>query len=264
MYKDKKFRIRSVEDIKEDITSAKLFYGDSVRTIFLADGNSIIMKTPQLQEVLEFCYSMFTHLERITSYGAARILLRTKSVEELEQLRKSGLKRIHMGLESGDDEILMRIKKGATSEEMIAASKMIKEAKMELSQYVLLGIGGKNDWERHAKNTARVLNDMNPDFIRVRTLVLREEAPLYEDSQNGDFIPSSPSEVLDEIRVLLENLQVSSQFASDHVSNYANIYGELPDDKDRMLEELAQVRQRFDLDSKFREQLMNPLRCHNL
>jgi radical SAM superfamily enzyme YgiQ (UPF0313 family) len=264
MYKDKKFKIRCVDDIKEDIMSAKMMYGDSIRTIFFADGNSIIMKTPQLMEVLDFCYAMFPNLERITSYGAAKFVLGTKTVDELREVKKAGLTRIHMGLETGDDEILKRIKKGSTAEEMIAASRMIKEAGIEISQYVLLGIAGKSDWERHAVNTAKVLSEMDPDFIRVRTLILRPPAPLFEEGKNGKFIPSSPEEVLKETQVLIENLNVNSQFASDHVSNYANINGILPEDKDLMLSELKKVKERMDSDPRFRAWLSDPARCANL
>jgi radical SAM superfamily enzyme YgiQ (UPF0313 family) len=261
---DKKFKIRCVDDIKEDIISAKMLYGDSVRTIFFADGNSIIMKTPQLIEVLDFCYAMFPNLERITSYGAAKFVLGTKTVEELKELAKAGLSRIHMGLESGDDEILLRIQKGATAIEMIKASKMIKEAGIELSQYVLLGIAGQNDWEKHAVNTAKVLSVMNPDFIRVRTLILRPPAPLFEAEKNGEFLPSSPEDVLEETRVIIENLNVESQFASDHVSNYANINGKLPQEKDIMLAELKKVREKMDCDPHFRAWVMDSARCANL
>ncbi|UCE38005.1 MAG: radical SAM protein [Thermoplasmata archaeon] len=264
MYKDKRFKIRSVDDIKEDIISAKMSYGDSVRTIFLADGNSIIMKTPQLVEILDFCYAMFPNLERVTSYGAAKFVLGTKTTEELKELKKAGLTRIHMGLESGDDEVLLRIRKGSNSQEMIEASRTIKEAGMELSQYVLLGIAGKNDWERHAKNTAKVLSEMNPDFIRVRTLILRPPAPLFEDEKNGDFVPCEPEEVLNETATIIENLNATSQFASDHVSNYANINGKLPEEKNRMLLELANVRKRIRNDPDFKAWLEDPARCANL
>jgi radical SAM superfamily enzyme YgiQ (UPF0313 family) len=264
MYKDKKFKIRCVDDIKEDIISAKMLYGDSVRTIFFADGNSIIMKTPQLIEVLDFCYAMFPDLQRITSYGAAKFLLGTKTVGELKELKKAGLTRIHMGLESGDDEILTRIQKGATALEMIEASKMIKEAGIELSQYVLLGIAGKNDWEKHALKTAKVLSKMNPDFIRARTLILRPPAPLFMAEKNGEFIPSSPEDVLDETRIIIENLNVDSQFTSDHVSNYANINGKLPEEKDKMLAQLEKVREKLDSDPHFRAWLSDPTRCVNL
>jgi radical SAM superfamily enzyme YgiQ (UPF0313 family) len=264
MYKDKKFKIRPLENIKEDITAAKVFFGDSVRTIFLADGNSIVMRTSHLVEVLNFCYGMFPNLERVTSYGAARFILKTKSVDDLKELKRAGLKRIHMGLESGDEEILNRIQKGSTPKEMIEASLMIKEAGIELSQYVLLGIGGGDLWERHAKNTACILNEMDPDFIRLRTLIIREEAPLYSDYENGDFTQSTPNEVLLETSTILENLNVHSHLLSDHVSNYANIEGKLPDDKTSMLEEIDRILKRIESDSDFAERLNDPARCLNL
>jgi radical SAM superfamily enzyme YgiQ (UPF0313 family) len=264
MYKSKKFKIRSVEDIKEDITLAKMYYGDSVRTIFLADGNSIIMKTPQLVEILNYCYAMFPNLERITSYGAAKFILKTKSLDELKELKHGGLSRIHMGLESGDEDILKRIQKGNTPREMIDASLMIKEAEIELSQYVLLGIGGADYWEKHAVKTAAVLNEMNPDFIRLRTLILREEAPLYLDFKNGDFIPCTPKDVLIETRTILKNLDVQSHFLSDHVSNYANINGKLPEDKSKMLEKIDNVIEKVGSDPDFEAQLADPARCLNL
>jgi radical SAM superfamily enzyme YgiQ (UPF0313 family) len=264
MYKEKKFKIRSVADIKEDITTAKMMYGDLVRTVFFADGNTIIMKTPQLLEILDFCYAIFPNLERVTSYGAAKFILKTKSVEELKQLNKAGLKRIHMGLETGDDEILEKIQKGATSQEMISASRMVNESGISLSQYVLLGIGGKEGYEKHARKTAKVLSEMHPDFIRARTLILRPDAPLYEDEQNGEFIQCTPEEVLEETRLLIENLIVKSQFLSDHVSNYANINGKLPDEKDEMLAELDKVKERLKNDPDFRSRLVSPSRCYNL
>jgi radical SAM superfamily enzyme YgiQ (UPF0313 family) len=264
MYKEKKFKIRPVSEIKEDITAAKMLYGDCVRTIFFADGNTIIMKTPQLIEILNFCYAMFPNLERVTSYGAAKFVLGTKSIDQLKLLGEAGLKRIHMGLETGDDEILDKIQKGTTSEQMIAASLMIKEAGISLSQYVLLGIGGKDGWERHAKNTAKVLSEMDPDFIRARTLILRPDAPLYEDMKNGKFAPCTPEEVLDETKILIENLNVTSQFTSDHVSNYANVNGKLPEDANRMLAHLKDVRKRLDTDPDFKAWLTDPRRCLNL
>jgi radical SAM superfamily enzyme YgiQ (UPF0313 family) len=238
MYKGKKFKIRPVEDIKEDILSAKSLYGDHVRTIFLADGNAVIMKTPQLLDIVNFCYAMFPNLERITSYGAAKIINKTKSLEELKELKKAGLSRIHMGLESGDDETLNRICKGATAKEMIEASKKVKEAGMELSQYVLLGIGGSKHWMQHAQETAKVLNEMDPDFIRVRTLILMAGAPLFETYKAGDFEPSSPLDVLQETKIIIENLDVSSMFCSDHVSNYVMLDGKLPEEREKLLTKL--------------------------
>ena len=207
---------------------------------------------------------MFPNLERVTTYGSAKFVLRTKTVDELKQLRKAGLKRLHMGLESGDDAVLERVCKGASTDQMVEASNMVKEAGIELSQYVLLGLGGKSDWERHAVNTAKVLNSMDPDFIRVRTLIVKEDAPLFEDVKCGEFEPCGPEELLEETRILLENLEVTSQFCSDHVSNLANLNGKLPDEQEKMLTDLEKARKRLEDDPEFRAWLTDPMRCINL
>jgi radical SAM superfamily enzyme YgiQ (UPF0313 family) len=241
MYKGKKFKKRPLGEIKEDIAEAKELYGDYVRTVFLADGNTIILKTEDLLEIVNFCYAMFPKLDRVTSYGAAKFILRTKTVEDLKRLRKAGLKRLHMGLESGNDLVLESICKGATSEEMIKAGRMVKEAGMELSEYVLLGIGGQKLWKEHAVDTARVLNAIDPDFIRVRTLVLRPDAPLWKKLKAGEFVPVTRKETLMETRLLVEKLDCHSEFWSDHVSNIADVNGKLPEDKGRMLEKLDEL-----------------------
>jgi coproporphyrinogen III oxidase-like Fe-S oxidoreductase len=264
MYKRKKFRIRKIEDIKEDITSARIFYGENVRSIFFADGNSIFMKTPQMVDILEFCYAMFPNLARVTCYGSAKFVLRSKTVDELKLLRRAGLKRLHMGLESGDDNVLESMNKGATADQMVQASRMVKDAGIELSQYVLLGLGGNKGWDRHAVNTSKVLNKMNPDFIRVRTLVVKDEAPLAGDVEAGKFEPCTPDQILDETRILIENLDVTSTFTSDHVSNLANVNGKLPEDKETMLNELEMTKHRLDTDPEFRDWVSDPLRCTNL
>jgi radical SAM superfamily enzyme len=207
---------------------------------------------------------MFPNLVRVTSYGAAKFILGTKTIDELKELREAGLLRIHMGLESGDDAILKIMNKGSTSKEMIDASLMVNKAGLELSQYVLLGLGGKNRWQEHAKNTARVLNAMDPDFIRLRTLILREDAPMYEDYRNGTFIVSSPLDILNETQMILENLDCESHFLSDHVSNYANINGRLPDDKDKMLKEIHGVINRVNNNPNLLGGLMDPARCTRL
>jgi radical SAM superfamily enzyme len=222
------------------------------------------MKIPQLVEILEFCYAMFPNLERVTCYGSAKFILRSKTVEELKLILKAGLKRLHMGLESGDENVLDLMNKGADADQMIEASKMVKDARIELSQYVLLGLGGKEHWKDHAINTAKVLNEMDPDFIRVRTLVVKEEAPLAEDVNKGDFEPCTPDQILEETRILIENLDVTSTFTSDHISNLANVNGKLPDDKEKMLKVLENTKLRLENDPEFRDWVTDPLRCLNL
>ena len=237
MYKGKKFHIRPVAEIKEDILSARKFYGDAFDSAFFPDGNTIIMKTAQLEEIFTFARRTFPNLKRITLYASAKFL-KLKSLENLKRLKTAGLNRLHQGLESGNDQILRRIQKGADSKLMIETGQRVKDAGIELSKYVLVGIGGRELWQEHAKDTAKVLNAINPDFIRLRTWVPVPAAPLYKDYQNGKFQLLSPHEALKETRLLLENLNGSSLFLSDHISNFVNISGHLPRDKQSMIDKI--------------------------
>jgi radical SAM superfamily enzyme YgiQ (UPF0313 family) len=206
-----------------------------VRRAFIGDSNSIIMKTEDFAHIIEFLYQTFPTLERVTSYGRAHTI-RRKKLEELKRWKEAGLTRLHVGLETGDDELLAYMNKGLTAEMAIEAGRKVNESGISLCEYVILGLGGPDRWQRHADATARVLNAINPDFIRVRTLRLDPGTPLYEMHQQGEFQLSSPEEVLVEERRLLESLEVTSEFVSDHVSNYLNINGKLPQDRERMLE----------------------------
>ncbi len=264
-----KLEFRPIEDIKQDILNMKALadeitswaeqngYQDQVervansngvpwltdegvKTAFIGDSDSLIMKTPDLQEVVEFMHQTFPTLERITSYARAKTVLR-KTPEELAQLRQAGLTRLHLGLETGDDELLEFIDKGATAEEMIDAGKRVREAGMSLSEYVILGMGGQDKWEQHARGTARVLNAIDPDFIRVRTLIVFPGTPIQDSIERGEFRQISVEGVLREERLLIELLEVNSEFVSDHVSNYLPINGKLPQAKPEMLEQIDAV-----------------------
>jgi len=234
MYKEKQFRIRSVTDIIEDLEQAQKIYQNTVDTLFFPDGNTILMKTSDLLEIIVHAKKLFPNLHRITMYGSSKYILK-KSDEELILLQQSGLTRIHSGMESGDTIVLSRICKGATAEETILAGCKVKRAGIELSEYVMLGIGGKERSIEHALHTAKVLNEINPDFIRLRTLIPMPGTPLYEEYRQGTFELLTPHEALLETRLLIENLDVSSTLYSDHHSNYAYVNGVLPVAKDEML-----------------------------
>ncbi len=241
MYKGKKFRIRKIEEIKEDLRAARDFYGeDNIRTAFFPDGNTIIMRTPQLVEIFSYTRELFPKLERITSYGSAKFIIR-KSLKEWKELREAGLSRIHAGIETGDPMLLEKIKKGATPEQMVEAGRLVKDAGMELSEYILVGIGGKERSREHALGSADVLNQIDPDFIRLRTWVPVPAAPLYEDYKSGIFELLDPYDALQEVKLLLESLEVTSWYLSDHVSNFANLNGKLPGAKDKMLSQIEQA-----------------------
>ena len=237
MYKSKKFRIRPLAELIEELEEARNDYGEQVRTIFFPDGNSIAMKTDDLVALCEAARNNFPRLERITVYGSSRFINR-KTLEEWQRLAAAGLNRLHSGLESGDNIVLEQIKKGATAEEAIAAGKKIKAAGIELSEYFLIGIGGRRYWQQHAINTARVLNEINPDFIRLRTYTPVPGTPLFEEYSRGEFVLPNPLEALEEVRLLVENLTCNSLLLSDHSSNFWNVQGRPSSDQAAMLAEL--------------------------
>lgn len=254
MYKTMKFEIRDLEEILTDIELAKDLYGDRIRTVFIGDSNSLVVKTEMLVQVLNFLLSSFPHVERVTSYARAKTLAK-KSIEDLEKIYQAGLTRLHVGLETGERDLLKEIEKGATPEEMIEAGRKAKRAGFEYSLYVLLGIGGEEKWERHAKGTAEVLNQIDPDFIRVRTFIPQPGSPLYDAMAEGRFQLASPETILKETKLLLQKLQVTSQFLSDHVSNLLSLHGKLPEEKERMIQMIDDTLRRLKDDISLREEM---------
>jgi len=275
MYKGNKFEYRSVADIKQDIIAAKNIeskikelswkggYGNSGitevaarvfnnppneayrnvalwlyangETAFLQDSNSLIMRTNELVEVIRFLKETLPSIKRITSYARSHTAAR-KSVEELTELYQAGLSRLHIGLESGYDPLLEYVDKGATAATHIAGGRNIVASGISLCEYVLLGLGGKEMWREHATQTARVLNEIDPDFIRVRTLTLNDTIPLYEEVAKGNFIRATDEQILEEEKVLIEHLDCHSNYVSDHITNlFQEIEGKLPGDKEKML-----------------------------
>ncbi len=240
LYKGTKFRFRPLEDIKADLKQALEYYGPSVKTIFFPDGNTICLPTKDLLELCQYSHQLFPQLERITVYGSAKFILR-KTLAELRSLQEAGLSRIHCGMESGDDVTLAHISKGATAATILEAGLRAKAAGLEISEYVLIGIGGRSRWQEHALESALVLSELQPDFIRLRTYYPVPETPLYEEITKGEFELPSPHEALREIRLLIENLQGSQLLLSDHISNFCNLNGRLPEAKQAMLAEIDRV-----------------------
>ena len=238
MYKTKRFRIRPLEELIGELEEARIQYGEEqVRTIFFPDGNTIAMKTEELVALIGAARSKFPKVERITVYGSSRFINR-KTSGEWQRLAEAGLNRVHSGLESGDDAVLEHIQKGVTAVEAVAEGRKIKAAGIDLSEYVLVGIGGRKYWQQHAVNTARVLNEINPDFIRLRTYIPIPGTPLYNEFARGEFILPSPLEALREVRLLVENLTSDSLLLSDHSSNYWNVQGRPSSDQAAMLAEI--------------------------
>ena len=235
MYKDLQFEKRPVEEVLQDIDTLREFSRGGVPTVFIGDSNSLVLETKALVAILQHLYKTLPSAQRVTSYARARTLSK-KPMEELKAIRQAGLTRLHIGLETGDPELLEEIKKGATPEQMVEGALRAKEAGFEVSLYVLAGIGGEEKWKQHAEGTAKVLNQISPHFIRIRTYVPTPFSPLWDKVQNGSFKLASAEAILMEQRRLIELLHVTSEYLSDHISNYVPVYGELPKDQAAMLQ----------------------------
>jgi hypothetical protein len=276
MYKGKKFEYRAVEEIKKDIEAVKMIQ-DQIKeiswksgvgaegmkevagkmfnsstdgafrhvalwlyaggeTVFLQDSNSIIMRNNELVEVISFLKETLPSINRITSYGRSDTAAKKKP-EELAGLYQAGLSRVHIGLETGYDRLLGYMDKGVTAAKHIAGGRKVVESGISLCEYVVLGLGGREMWREHAIQTARVLNEINPDFIRVRTLTVKDGMLLHGEVENGSFIRSTDEQIIEEEKLLIEHLDCSSNYVSDHITNLLQqIEGRLPDDKEKMLD----------------------------
>jgi len=202
---------------------------------FLQDANSLIMKTNDLVEVIRFLKQTLPSINRITSYARSKTAAK-KKLEELRELYEAGLSRLHIGLESGYDPILEYMDKGVTAAGHIEGGKKIVASGISLCEYVILGLGGKKMWRQHAIETAKVLNEIDPDFIRIRTLTIHDRMPLYNDLKEGSFIQSTDEEVIAEEKLFIEHLECHSNYVSDHITNLLQeIEGKLPQDKEEML-----------------------------
>lgn len=247
MYKPVKFELKPLEEVKSDIEKARRIYREA-DSIFLGDSDNLVHK--DLPEIVSNIRKTFPEARRITAYARAKTILR-KKMEFLTAVRKAGLDRLHFGLESGDAVVLENLCKGATPEEMIEAGRKAKKAGFEVSFYVISGAGGKERWREHAKNSARVLNEIEPDFIRLRTLTIQNGTPLKDKQKKGTFIIAPPLERLKEVKLFIDKLDLKDCYlASDHLTNYlwaggAIIYkgvaGNLPGNKKEMLKTLNQA-----------------------
>lgn len=212
------------------------------RTAFLQDANSLIMRTPELLEVIRYLKETFPTIERVTSYARSKTTAK-KSLEELRELHQAGLSRLHVGLESGCDEVLKDMQKGVTADEHIRGGRKVVESGISLSEYVMPGLGGRKWSESHAQETARVLNQIDPAFIRIRSLIVRKETPLYDRLEVGEFQQLTEDEIVDEIGLFIENLDCNSYVASDQMSNLLwEVEGKMPEDKQAMLEAINKYR----------------------
>jgi histone acetyltransferase (RNA polymerase elongator complex component) len=290
VYKNRKFSLRTVEEIKQDIETVKdivddvkalswrlgysgtvngqvissIFgdsdYNDNYRSVaawlyygtgacFLQDADNMIMKARDLVEVLEFLRKKLPEITRITTYSRSRTVVR-KSVESLKQIREAGLDRIHIGLETAYDPLLKLMKKGVKGAQQIEAGQKVIEAGMELSEYVMPGLGGQEMWREHAVETAKALNQINPHFIRLRSLRVPKRVLLHEKLKDGSFIMQTDDMIAEEIKLFIETLDgITSMVTSDHIMNLLEeVTGRLPQDKEMMLKVIRKYQALSDLE----------------
>ena len=193
-----------------------LYYGG--KTAFLQDADSMIMRPHELIDALKHLRGTLKTITRVTSYTRSKTLSQRKP-EDLKAIREAGLDRLHVGLETGDDELLKIIRKGVTAAEQVDGGKKAMAAGFQLSLYWMADLGGRERWRQHAQNTARVLNEINPHYIRSRPFVPRPGTPIFDDYEQGRMHISSPHERLEELRVMIEELNVTSRVCFDHSMN---------------------------------------------
>ena len=236
-YKGVRFRIKDTAAILEDIEFAARYCRKQQR-VFLADGDALIIPTKRLEDIFTSIRQNLPWVNRISLYGNAKSILR-KSVNELKTLKKLGLNRVYMGLETGHDPTLKRIRKGVTVAQMVEAAGMVRDAGLFLSVTVLLGVAGINDSEIHARETGQVLTWMKPNQIAALTLMLLENTPLYADALSSAFLLPDQKTLLNELKIMVHNINLERvQFQSNHASNYLPLSGRLPKDKRLILQNI--------------------------
>lgn len=234
MYKAKKFRIKSLEEVYGDLYEARQMYGH-VERIFLADGDSIVLPMEKLTQILLKIKELFPECKRVSAYATPKDILR-KSPEDLKELKSLGMGIFYMGIESGSDLILKEIQKGVTSEEIIEAGQKIKKSGIKISATFISGIGGKEKWQENSRESARVITAINPDYVGLLTLMVEPGTKMYDDINSGEFKLLSPEEIMLETRELIKNIHTNNcVFRSNHASNYVALSGTLSEDKEKLI-----------------------------
>ncbi len=237
MYKAKTFHIHTVEEVLEDLQEARDMY-TYIDRIFLADGDALVYKTEDLLKILDAIKRLVPECQRVSSYATPRSLL-LKSQEELDLLHEHGLSMLYLGLESGCDEVLAHVHKGATAAEIVLAGQKAKKAGYTLSVTILSGLGGVEKTREHALDTAKALSEMKPDYIGEMTLNIIPGTKLYEEYKNGTFVMPGPVEILEETKRMIQHIDdEGAVFRSNHVSNYVNIRGTFNEGRDDMVRQI--------------------------
>lgn len=244
MYRTKKFQIKSIEQIKQEIDTFRQIYKfRDIDKIFLADGDALVVPTKILVEVLDYIKQVFPECKRVSAYGTA-IAIHNKSIEDLKLLYSKGLNLVYLGVESGDDDALKFIRKGVNSQKIVELSKKIMSTGIDLSITLIAGLLGKGrDNKNHAINTGKIISEISPKYASILNLRLYEGTELYDMMLKNEYDYLEGIEVLKEMKMILENIDeniVSRKiiFRANHASNYLNLKGDLPDDKERLIKEI--------------------------
>jgi radical SAM superfamily enzyme YgiQ (UPF0313 family) len=244
-FKDKRFRIKSLEEIIEDLQYASRRFG-KVDRLFLCDGDALIIPQKRLLEILKAVQKHLPGVRRIGTYGNAKSILR-KTVEELCELQEHGLGIVYLGIETGNEELLRKIRKGATCEQIVEAGRRVKEAGITLSATVLLGIGGTEKSMEHAHDTARILTDVDPDFAGVLTVMVVPGTPLDEERKAGAFVLPDTFDLLKELSVILSGARFTNCFfTANHASNYLPIRARMPREQEKVVGLIDEIVRRGD------------------
>ena len=241
MYRGVPFQVLTDKEIAAQIAKAAAYNREGVRRIFLADGDAMVLAAPRLIRILNTLYKVFPHLQRVSSYAAPKDIL-AKTPEEMLALHEADLKLLYYGMESGDSETLLAIKKGVDGEQSIKAGQMVRAAGIKLSIMVILGIAGVEGSERHALATAKAINAIQPTMLSALCLMLYRGSELKEQFERGEFNPLPPAGLMEELQLMMQKIELPPEhhclFRSNHVSNYVQLAGTLPQDKERLLAEI--------------------------
>ena len=254
MYKDKKFHIRKLEEVLEDLEWARAHY-PRIERIFLCDGDALCLANSKLLPILERIRQLFPECERVTVYGRATDALK-KTDEELKELYEAGITMVYMGAESGSEKVLANVNKGETRQQIIDGVKKVEACGMKASVTFISGLAGRAGWEEHAIETGRMLSEMSPSYAALLTLMVDPSVPIAEEIASGRMELLTPEEVIAETLLMLKNTEVTKKcvFRSNHASNYLSLRGDLPDEKEGMMEVLREAMENHDMlkDERFR------------
>ncbi len=238
-YRDKPFQVRRIEDIRRDLKD--IGYMGPIDKVFLADGDALAVPQMRLIEMMRTVNEFVPSVERIGIYANARNILH-KSLEDLQALKNLNLGIIYLGVETGDPLLLEKICKGATYDQLVAAAHRVKDAGIALSVTVLLGIGGIEGSEQHARGTARILTDMDPDYVGALSVIVVPGTPLYQEQIEGRFEVPEPFELIKELRIMIAESNFSHCiFRSNHASNYLPVKATLPEQKQEIVDAIDTV-----------------------